>query len=76
MSKNNYLKDNGKCMVNQIVDFAPKLKKLLNECGSSFKFTCLDAYITQVEFLKNTTLKIENFHKFFIMENVLVDTVI
>ena len=52
-------------MVNQIVDFAPKLKKLLNECGSSFKFTCLDAYITQVEFFEKHNIEDRKFPQIF-----------
>ena len=52
-------------MVNQIVDFAPKLKKLLNECDITFEFTCLDAYIPQVEFFEKHNIEDRKFPQIF-----------
>ena len=42
-----------------------KTKKLLNECGSSFKFTCLDAYIPQVEFFEKHNIEDRKFPQIF-----------
>ena len=45
--------------------FCTKTKKLLNECGSSFNFTCLDAYITQVEFFEKHNIEDKKFPQIF-----------
>ena len=45
--------------------FCTKTKKLLNECGSSFKFTCLDAYIPQVEFFEKHNIEDRKFPQIF-----------
>ena len=45
--------------------FCTKTKKLLNECDITFEFTCLDAYIPQVEFFEKHNIEDRKFPQIF-----------
>ena len=45
--------------------FCTKTKKLLTDCGSSFEFTCLDAYIPQVDFFEKHDITDRKFPQIF-----------
>ena len=46
--------------------FCTKTKKLLNDCKLSFEFTCLDAYIPQVEFFEKHNIEDRKFPQIFL----------